>query len=474
MSQIEGKESSIEGIRALTHLSLIALHSSMILTAHLPSQGLFWQGIKKHLVYTAAQAGGVQVDIMFMLTGYLMIAKLLKRPEEIQSTSYVSFVGKRAFRLLPCILAVSLCGYIVGDSWDAGGVPAYVRILATALFFSNYLPASIYGSFTLSLVWSCCVDIQVTLFLLFLVKTVSWIVGSSNSRLLKALKVIFGLLVIVSVGIRASLFEESSINLFKLGQYSHFGLLMDDLTRQWVESYYNHTWHSDNSAVQLSMKYMDNMYMPTHTRCGPYFVGAFLACCVFTARRDVDANKAQQQQQGFFKWVFGFFLCWVFTLLALTASVTPCLPADDEVPVEGQFFATAALRTLAATSVAFLLYRTMIPPSHGWHWPLLQSFLSLSIWQPIGDLSYCSYLIHFRILMELALRETSRQMFGLSLPNHFDAARISEWIFFLGKLVFFGTTVSMILSVFMRYLIEVPGIALGNKLFGMEKRVKSL
>ena len=165
----------------------------MILTAHLPSQGTVWKGIQKHVVYTAAQAGGVQVDIMFMLTGYLMIAKLLRHPEEIQSTSYASFIGKRAFRLLPCILVVSICGYIIGDSWDAGGVPVYVRVLATALFFSNYLPASIYGSFTLSLVWSCCVDMQVTVFLLFLVKFVSFIVGSSNSRLLlNTLKVVFG------------------------------------------------------------------------------------------------------------------------------------------------------------------------------------------------------------------------------------------------------------------------------------------
>ena len=165
----------------------------MILTAHLPSQGAFWQGVKKHLVYTAAQAGGVQVDIMFMLTGYLMVAKFLKRPEDIQSTSYLAFIGKRAFRLLPCILVVSLCGYIMGDSWDTGGVPAYIRILATALFFSNYLPASVYGSFTLSLVWSCCVDMQVTLFLLFLLKTVSWVVGLSGNRMLNTLKVVFGI-----------------------------------------------------------------------------------------------------------------------------------------------------------------------------------------------------------------------------------------------------------------------------------------
>lgn len=98
-------------------------------------------------------------------------------------------------------------------------------------------------------------------------------------------------------------------------------------------------------------------------------------------------------------------------------------------------------------AVAFLLYRTMVPSSHGWNWPLLTTILSLEIWRPIAKLSFCSYLIHFRILMELTLRESSRRLVGLSLPDNFDAARSSEWIVFMGKFYLVGMMISLSLSV---------------------------
>jgi peptidoglycan/LPS O-acetylase OafA/YrhL len=73
----------------------------MFLTAHLPSQGDLWQAVRKNLVYTVAQAGGVQVDIMFMIAGYLVVAKALAKPDELQGTSLLKFTLKRAFRLAP-------------------------------------------------------------------------------------------------------------------------------------------------------------------------------------------------------------------------------------------------------------------------------------------------------------------------------------------------------------------------------------
>lgn len=54
----------IDGVRALTHLSLILLHTAMLTTAHLPSTGPLWEAIKNHWIFTCFQAGGIQVDIM--------------------------------------------------------------------------------------------------------------------------------------------------------------------------------------------------------------------------------------------------------------------------------------------------------------------------------------------------------------------------------------------------------------------------
>ena len=74
----------------------------MLLTGHLPSEGPFWKAIKNNIVYTVAQAGGVQVDIMFMLAAYLLVSKLLSSSyDQIARESIVVFIVKRAMRLLP-------------------------------------------------------------------------------------------------------------------------------------------------------------------------------------------------------------------------------------------------------------------------------------------------------------------------------------------------------------------------------------
>jgi hypothetical protein len=40
----------IDGIRALTHLSLIALHAAMMVSAHLPSEGPLWKAVKSNFM----------------------------------------------------------------------------------------------------------------------------------------------------------------------------------------------------------------------------------------------------------------------------------------------------------------------------------------------------------------------------------------------------------------------------------------
>ncbi len=50
---------AVDGIRAITHLSLIALHASMVATAHLPSEGPIWKAVRASPVYTFMQAGNL-------------------------------------------------------------------------------------------------------------------------------------------------------------------------------------------------------------------------------------------------------------------------------------------------------------------------------------------------------------------------------------------------------------------------------
>ncbi len=111
-------KTSLDGFRAIVHLSLIALHVSMLTTSHLPSKGDEWIAFKKNPVFTFFQAGGIQVDLMFMISGYLLIESLLFEVYGGRKSSGVlAFMRHRALRLLPPIIIISLLAYFFfGDT----------------------------------------------------------------------------------------------------------------------------------------------------------------------------------------------------------------------------------------------------------------------------------------------------------------------------------------------------------------------
>ena len=451
----------IDGVRAITHISLIALHASMLMTAHMPSSGQFWKVLKSSYPYTMAQAGGVQVDVCFMVSAYLLTMRMLKSSSKLKYESVLNFTLQRALRTLPCILVIAAVGLLLGDSWDKPyrtmsdsdgnkGEELHWRLLSSIFYYMNYLNPRDYGSFSMSLTWSCCVDLHANLVIFCIIKSFAKFMTTDVNIMAARLRWIFLFLAVLSVFIRGYLFEKDSINLFLLGQYSHFGLLMTDSSLLWIKDYYGHVWHTENSAAALSFQYMSSMYMPSHTRFGPFAVGAFLACNVMLSHRESRESSINKGT------TLGFVFSWIFTTISLAMIITPCLPADDNAPIEAQLFATAALRTLAASSVAFLLYRTLVPSYHNWHWPVLSSFFCLKIWEPLSKLSFCSYLIHFRLLMELCFRPQLRSMLNMDPPNHFDENRMMDWFLYLGKLFVNGALISYGLAFIMHYFVEVP------------------
>ena len=51
--------------------------------------------------------------------------------------------------------------YYYFNALKDGGAELSNRLLSTIFFYMNYMRQETYGSFTLSLTWSCCVDLQV-------------------------------------------------------------------------------------------------------------------------------------------------------------------------------------------------------------------------------------------------------------------------------------------------------------------------
>ena len=76
-------------------------------------------------------------------------------------------------------------------------------------------------------------------------------------RLAQTLYWIFVLLTVASVCIRGYLFEKDTINIFKLGQYGHFGMLMTDGSYRWIQERYAHVWQTQNTAALYAKQYMD-------------------------------------------------------------------------------------------------------------------------------------------------------------------------------------------------------------------------
>ena len=76
--------------------------------------------IKQIQIYTSFQAGGVQVDLMFMVSGFLLVKKLLEQYKEQRDFDVISTSLERAKRLLPTIVVVCMIAVGIGDSWDAG------------------------------------------------------------------------------------------------------------------------------------------------------------------------------------------------------------------------------------------------------------------------------------------------------------------------------------------------------------------
>lgn len=237
MSEVK-RNNSIDGFRAIVHVSLVALHCAMLMSGHLASTGGLWNSVKTNYAYTFFQAGGIQVDLMFTLSAYLLVDGILNKKH---TESLISFAIRRAFRMLPCILVAAVIGIILGDTWDRplveGEFSLSQKLLAMSAFIMNYFPAEKMGSFTLSLCWSCCVDLHagvaiMALFSIFCGKEITGVDAAYRMRW------IFFLLIVVSIVIRGYLFEKDSLNIFLLGQNSHFGLLMSDNSRVWMEETY--------------------------------------------------------------------------------------------------------------------------------------------------------------------------------------------------------------------------------------------
>ncbi len=88
----------VDGLRAMAHISLVLCHAALLSTGHLPNSGPLWHSFKKSNLFFVFLAGGVQVDVMFLLSGFLLVLKL------ISTRDGERYPGLLVFALHRCVL----------------------------------------------------------------------------------------------------------------------------------------------------------------------------------------------------------------------------------------------------------------------------------------------------------------------------------------------------------------------------------
>jgi len=472
----------VDGVRSIAHISLVCLHTAMLLTGKLPAEGPLWQSFKSSIPFTVFQAGGIQVDIMFMLSGFLLVFNLLNK-NSLDMPSVLDHTFRRWLRMAPMMLVSVILGhYVIQDCWgmpytywDGGKAIFPTRVMSYLLCYTNYCDQITYGSYLGSLMWSCAVDLQAGVLTLILVKFIaSFYQIQQKSTLIRRLRVVFFILLVVACVIRGSFFNKDKVNMVLLGEFFHFRLLQPRSSYTWMEVFFGHEWKTTNSAVDVTHEYLNKMYFPTHTRYGPFMVGGVVACSLLLAMEKYKpkaASRGSANKGSMWSSVMG----WIFTTVAVVQLAVPCLPAPpiEDVPLEAQVFVTAALRNLSACSAGFLMYRTLVPVDHPWHWASLNSFFSLRVWKAIAAISFVSYLIHFRLLMEIIYSVPMQRFFGLSMPSteltagagagaDADAigsaadALATEWLVVMVKVFLIGMAVSFSFAQFIHEFVEKP------------------
>jgi peptidoglycan/LPS O-acetylase OafA/YrhL len=143
---------------------------------------------------------------------------------------------------------------------------------------------------------------------------------------------------------------------------------------------------------QTSLYYQRLVYLPTHTRMGPYLVGMLLGLIMHAFKgQKVVINKTV------------VILAWFLALTTLLAVVfgphSVHRPQINETALQSAFY-TALSRVAWSIAIAWLIFAC----THGYggaiHW-----LLAHPLWQPFAKLSFCIYVLHLPIQIMLSASE---------------------------------------------------------------------
>lgn len=403
----------LNGIRVLSMVWIVFCHNYMMIVSSTLSNTIeIYEWVKSY--HSMLVIGGtVSVDSFLLLSGMLIAWSILKELNANRKLNVPLMYLHRYLRLTPAFAALVLftctlmkyCGS--GPFWNSLIKSTQVACdkywWSALLYVQNYVNPN---RICLGHSWYLSVDMQLYLVSPLIVYSL-WRWGR------RALIVIAGL-ILASMGC-------------VLGSF-----LVNDFWLAFVDS-----GRSGNSRMALT-------YQPTHTRMGAWLLGIILGYVLFqTKHRRVVMSKAVVT------------IGWTVSLTAMLAIIFGDYPFQQPDSYMNHNIAWDAIyestnRVAWSGCLGWIVFACV----NGYGGPV-NTLLSLSVWQPLGRLSYSIYLLH--LPMQMILTGSLRNAF------YFDDIRAVHR--FWGD---FGLTVT--LAVLWSLAFESPIVVLEKLLFGSARK----
>mmetsp|Transcript_27775 Transcript_27775/g.46479 ORF Transcript_27775/g.46479 Transcript_27775/m.46479 type:complete len:482 (+) Transcript_27775:183-1628(+) len=426
---MEGNVAAIDGVRAVSTLSMVALHTVMLSTMHTTLGTREWTGYVHNSIYGLSTMAGFQVDALLVLSGLLLGLKLRRRllasaGKTPSITSGISqYAISRAIRLWPVILFNIAFMYAIGDSL----LQKDFKIIASAFlqcltFTSNYADVLKYGSLTNTVMWSVCADYQIGLVLVALLYTLRR-VCKKDTTFLACVQAALLLLLMASFAIRYALWDVSFGNEAVLGKYPHFGFFLTKASHGWIRDYlgfeidlagivspavdlYSSAIHENsnlNAQAAIQATVMARLYFPTHARFGAMVIGMLFAFFLADGQPTKGAKK-NLIWRGLSMVCSSALGLWALGSLVAVSYNMSTAEEIDALPDQVQMFITVAMRNVSSIAVGVILFLAINPPGSFLHSPPLALALGSRLWKPIAKLSYGINMVHIRIVLELTTK----------------------------------------------------------------------
>ena len=397
---------------------------------------------------------GYQVDIFFMLTGFLLTWSFLEKSSSSSSTSsaksekknfvtevLLQFV-KRVFRLWPATMAALVLSWYLGD----------YRMNEWKFALSQLLyPLDRNNPVALVIGWSNQVDIvcSTILFAVCYLLDAFGLWSTLSCLILTIVSFLPKLVNFLTLTPRASY-----IKLKQSGFYPYFPMFMSpERTRFFETTLFAGQFDADETRLSAPYKayIMQNDYLVFHQRITPFFVGLMLA---YNLREELHrpSNKVLSWKGKVFHGLSFFLACLFASQPFLLAAFAPkptlelirsqhTSLEDPDPPIVPDFLVSCLNRSLYAAAFAYFLYRCLLPVNHPLHFRLLNKVWSHPVFQSISKYSYAIYCTHNRLIFEILLKYVPPRVFEhMSVRTHFVFGFVTTYVLSLlvGAVIYHG------------------------------------